>query len=633
MQREQLADVLSEFARTMVTDFPIQAILDRLVERIVEILPITGAGVTLISPGRDPQYVAASSSAALRFERLQTELDEGPCLAAYRTGTAISIPDLDQEQRFRRFVPRALDAGLAAVFTFPLRHGDAKPLGALDLYRDTPGALSADSMGVAQTLADVAASYLLNAHARQDLLDASAHSHEAALHDALTGLPNRILLLERLDHALLRERRSDKHSALLFIDLNRFKDVNDAHGHQVGDHLLIAIAERLPSVLRPADTLARMSGDEFVILCEDLDDRAEADLIVARITALLAQPFVLANATLAITASVGVAFAERHAARPEQLLHQADLAMYRAKRTFAASRTDRGPYEPDGHDKRLDLQEALAQAASRDELHLAYQPIVTAADGDVTAVEALLRWTHPTHGAIPPGVVIPLAERSGLIVDIGRWVLHQACTEQHRWQHSRNEPIAVAVNVSAHQLMAGGFLDDVAAVLEATSTDPALLCMEVTESIFVRDGERALHVLRQLKHMGIALALDDFGTGYSSLSYLMRYPVDILKIDRSFIAALGHDSPSTPIITAVVQLAHGLGMTVVCEGVETAPQHHELTRLGTDSCQGFHFAPPMSLADLEALVGQRADGRDLHLPARSRTGCIPSTDCPGGRSG
>ena len=237
----QLSDVLSDFARTMLTDFPIQGILDQLVRRIVEIMPITGAGVTLISESSSPHYVAASDGAALRFEELQTVFDEGPCIIAYRTGEAVAVADLSKEDRFPHFIPQALEAGLAAVFTFPLRHGDSQ-LGALDLYRDTPGPLDDDAMVVAQTLADVTSAYLVNAQARSDLVHTAAHAQSTALHDALTGLPNRTLLVERVQHALLSRRRSGKLVAVLFIDLDGFKKVNDTSGHQVGDDLLVAVS-------------------------------------------------------------------------------------------------------------------------------------------------------------------------------------------------------------------------------------------------------------------------------------------------------------------------------------------------------------------------------------------------------
>ena len=612
MAAEELSEVLSEFARTMVTDFPIQGILDHLVKRIVEIMPITGAGVTLISPGSEPRYVAASNEAALRFEKLQTDLGEGPCLAAYLSGKAVSVPDLRDEERFPRFSPRALEAGLTAVFTFPLHH-DAAQLGALDLYRDTPGALSPESMSTAQTLADVAAAYILNAQARAELQESSVRSSEAALHDSLTGLPNRALMLERLEHAFSRGLRSSHTCAVFFVDLNHFKAVNDTYGHQVGDELLVAVAARLRGALRPSDTLARMSGDEFVILCEDLDDPARADAIAVRVDAALAPPFLLSGADVHVTASIGIAFTGRGADAPVDLIRDADLAMYQSKRKNAGHHQVFDLRELHLAEDQAGLEHSLPGAAGRGELHLVYQPIVHAADGRVIGVEALLRWSHPLRGEVSPNVVIPLAEQSGEIVEIGRWVLEQAWAQRQRWSPHPVDDLAMSVNVSGHQLMSPGFAAMVARVLVSGSIDPRLLTLEVTETAFVRDGERALVVLKQLKEMGVQIALDDFGTGYSSLSYLMEYPVDTVKVDQTFIAKLAENPASRTIVTAVVQLAHGLGMTVVSEGVETIGQHQEIAGLGCDACQGFYFAHPMSAASLEALI--QRPGVQRNLPA------------------
>jgi diguanylate cyclase (GGDEF)-like protein len=601
-----LSDVLSEFARTMLTDFPVQGILDRLVKRIVDVLPVTGAGVTLISADLVPRYVAASNESALRFEELQGELGEGPCLAAYHTGEAISIPDLSAVTWFPAFSPRALDAGLAAVFSFPLHHADLQ-LGALDLYRDTPGPLSPNSLAAAQTLADVGSAYVISAQARADLQTTSDQARDAGLHDSLTGLPNRALMLQRLEHARRRGRRSRKTSAVFFLDLDRFKMVNDAHGHHVGNEALMAVAERLTAVLRPGDSLARLASDEFVILCEDLDDASQATAMAVRFDAALARPFTLSDVELNLTASIGIAFTRCGADSPEDLLHDADLAMYRTKRrrgrelpAFDLSEL----YLVEDQDR---LEHALPGAADRGELHLEYQPIVAAEDGRLTGVEALLRWEHPGRGPISPAVLVPLAERSGQIVDIGKWVLEQAWSDRHRWQNDNGGDLSVSVNVSAHQLMSAGFADTVAAILDSASTRPGLLTLEVTESVFVRDGERALFVLNDLKDIGVKLALDDFGTGYSSLGYLRRFPVDTVKIDREFVAHLGEDRASHTIVTAVIALAHGLGMTVVSEGVETAAQHRELMALGCDSCQGFYFARPMPASRLDTLIRHQTD--------------------------
>ena len=601
MPSEQLlSEVLREFARTMVTDFPIQGILDRLVERIVEVLPITAAGVTLISPSGSPRYVAASDALALRFEELQTGLQDGPCRAAYETGRIVVVSDLRIEDRFGRFAAGALEAGLAAVFAFPLRHGDDQ-LGALDLYRDTPGPLNAATMEAAQTLADVAAAYILNAEARSALQDSSERAHERALHDALTELPNRVLFLERLDHAVLRSRRSGNLAAVLFVDLDRFKLINDVYGHRAGDELLVAVAQRLAAVLRPGDTLARLAGDEFAILCEDLDTLARADGIASRIGSELAAPFAVAGTEIEVTASVGIAFLSRGDQVAEQILQEADMAMYQAKRQGGARHQVIDLSEKRRTLQQINLERELRGATTRGELHLEYQPIVETGDGRMTGVEALLRWVHPSEGLILPTITIPIAERSGLINEIGRWVLTQACLDRHPPNgRPRIDDLAVSVNVSAHQLMRPGFPAIVAGVLSETGTDPRLVTLEVTESVFVRDGERALAALDDLKRLGLKIALDDFGTGYSSLEYLKRFPIDIVKIDRKFVCDLEDDAASHAIVYTIVELAHVLGMIVVAEGVETAGQHHQLASIGCDFCQGYFFAHPMPADNLDA---------------------------------
>jgi diguanylate cyclase (GGDEF)-like protein len=620
---QKLSAVLSEFARTMATDFPIQAILDHLITRIVEMLPITGAGVTLITPGEHPRYVGASDASALLYEKLQTELGEGPCLEAFATGMAVEVPDLRDERRFPAFTPRALAAGMRAVFTFPLRNGDHQ-LGALDLYRDSPGVLSSTSLATSQTLADVATAYLVNARTREELRDSSERSRELALHDALTGLPNRTLMLELLDHALQRSHRTEMSTAVLFLDLDGFKTINDTYGHSVGDQLLVAVARRLSHLVRPCDTVARLHGDEFVILCEDLESPDQAGIIVTSLVAAMAAPFVLASVRIEITVSMGIAFADNRHHDAKQVLRDADTAMYEAKR--------RGGAQEQVFDPRVSLsggreglQRDLHRAVSGGELHSVYQPIVTTAGGEITGFEALLRWDHPTRGLVPPMTFIPLAEQSSLIREIGEWVLRRACADHRRWQLRRPAPdIGIAVNISTQQLMAASFPDTVAAALEAENTAPKLLTLEVTESVFVRDSKRALIVLNDLKDLGVMIALDDFGTGYSSLSYLNQFPVDIVKIDRTFVANLGRDSVSAIIVTAVVQLAHALQLTVIAEGIETIEQHRAVTALGCDSSQGFYFAEPMTAPRVDALMHTAVDGAP-RLPRTTTNGAALAT--------
>lgn len=618
---EQLSSVLSEFARTMVTDFPIQRILDRLVERIVEILPITGAGVTLITPGTDPRYIAASDESALRYEQLQTELDEGPCLLAYNSGEAVSMADLCEEDRCPTFTSRALDAGLRAVFTFPLRSG-ADRLGALDLYRDEPGPLEEKTMAAAQTLADVVSAYLINARARAELSETSASSHYSSLHDALTGLPNRVLLEELLEFAIQRAIRSERLPAVLFADLDQFKKVNDTYSHRVGDELLIAVAERLGDLLRPSDVLGRLSGDEFVIVCEDLEHPSQVDAIGERISSALSVPFELSCGPVVMTASVGIAFAD-HGKSVEDLLHRADMAMYQAKAKGGGHHQIIDAHEQQASDRRTALKFDLHTAAKNRELHVAYQPIINTTDRHIIGFEALLRWTHPTYGPISPAVFIPLAEEAGLIGVIGAWVLAQACADRRRWSDvDAAVRLGVSVNVSPYQLMEPGFVDSVKAILRGstTGTEPALLTLEVTESVLIYDSARALLVLGDLKRLGVNLSLDDFGTGYSSLNYLDQFPADVLKIDQTFIGRLDQGRSSRAIVASIVSLSRTLGMKVVAEGVETLKQYDFLSEIDCDACQGFYFAQPMPSDEIDILIDRPDANGAVLLPVYAGSG-------------
>jgi diguanylate cyclase (GGDEF)-like protein len=602
VHQDKLSSVLGDFARTMLIDFPIQGILDHLVERIVEILPITGAGVTLVSPGMAPRHVAASDDVTLRFEQLQTELGQGPCLTAFASGQAVLLPDLAADHRYPVFGPAAVAAGMGAVFAFPLPHGDGR-LGALDLYRDTPGALSPQARAAAQTLADVTAAYLINAQSREEALQAAELFRYRSLHDALTGLPNRVLLLERLEHASQRAKRTHKAVAVLFVDLDHFKRVNDDYGHGVGDELLIAVADRMSGLVRPGDTLARVSGDEFVFLCDDLDSAGDVDLFVDRIEEAFTTPFDLVTVEVAATASVGIAYAGPGETVTEALVLDADTAMYQAKRRgggahqmidlrVAATTHDR-------HQLERDLRTATANA----QLHVAYQPIVRTADESLTGVEALLRWTRPDRGLVSPTIAIAVAEQSELIIQIGEWVLQRACRDWATWrtEHPGNR-LDLSVNVSPRQLLAPGFVAIVRAVLDATGMDPTALVLELTESMLVDVSDRAMRVLGDLKSLGIRLALDDFGTGYCSLSYLRELPVDIIKIDRSFVADLGLDTTASAIAASVTNLAHLLDMIVTAEGVETKEQHEQVVGLGCDLAQGFLYDRPMTAPDLSTLL-------------------------------
>jgi len=594
IDEQNLSVVLSAFASTLATDFPIQSILDHLVEGIITILPITSAGVTLIDDGRAPLYIASSDPSALRVESLQTELGEGPCLSACRSAEVVAITDLSTDGRFPVFARAALDAGLAAVFAFPLRSGQHR-FGALNLYRDTPGPLSARATDTAQTLADVAAAYLLNAQARAGAREMADRFQRIALHDTLTGLPNRLLLNQRLEHASQRARRTHSYAAVLFIDLDKFKKVNDTHGHRVGDHLLTAVARRLSALVRPGDTLARVSGDEFVLLCEDMISPDAVEQLAQRIDTAFSLPFPIGDMDLAITASVGMAFAGPGEKISEQLVADADLAMYQAKHKGGARHQVIDLRAALQTNQLQSLERDLRAACTQGTLDVAYQPIVRTSDGLMTGVEALLRWTHPERGPVPALSVIAIAEQSDLIDEVGAWVLQRACQDRSRWLTDHpGTPLHLAVNVSPRQLTTSELPGIVAKALKDNGMDPAALVLELTESVFMDDSTHALAVITELKTLGLQLALDDFGTGYSALSYLRRLPIDIIKIDQGFVADVDQARPGGAILAAVTNLAHVLGLTVTAEGVETNTQRNEVVALGCECAQGYFYARPMS---------------------------------------
>jgi len=427
-----------------------------------------------------------------------------------------------------------------------------------------------------------------------------------ALHDGLTGLPNRALFMNRLTRGLAGRRQGDAGIAVMFIDLNDFKSINDSLGHSAGDALLQAVSPRLRGLLRSGDTVARFGGDEFVVLCESLAPE-DAVLLAQRILRVFEEPFELAGTRHVLSASVGIAFGEQ-SADPETLVSNADAAMYRAKEH---GRSQLEVFDADVRARvveRLETERRLRRALTGDELHVHFQPIVAVADGTITGFEALLRWTPPDGPAVPPADFIPVAERCGLIDPIGELVLRRACSQATQW-HSALPESRVWVNVSARQLAGPRFGELVRAVLAQTGLEPHRLCLEITESALMEHPARAVETLAGLRALGAHVALDDFGTGYSSLSHLQQFPLDAVKIDRSFIADLATDSKNAAITEAVVRLAHTLGLRVVGEGVETAAQAHALQRLGCEEAQGFLFARPMPGEDVLRLLNDPARGR------------------------
>jgi diguanylate cyclase (GGDEF)-like protein/PAS domain S-box-containing protein len=432
-----------------------------------------------------------------------------------------------------------------------------------------------------------------------------------ALHDTLTGLPNRVLLMERLRHAVqLAQRSSDYLFSVLFIDLDRFKVINDSLGHMLGDQLLVSIAHRLSTCLRPSDTIARLGGDEFVILLEDVKDNAGVIAVADRIQQELSIPFNLERHEVFTAASIGIAFSTTGYDHPEDLLRDADIAMYQAKAQ------GRGRYEifhPGMHTcavALLQLETDLRRALDRQELKLHYQPIISLRTQQIVGFEALLRWQHPQRGMVPPAKFVPIAEETGLITPIGWWVLREACHQMQQWrqQFPHLQSLTVNVNLSGKQFTPH-LTEQLHQILKETQLDAQYLKLEITESILMGSAEAAVATLTQLKQLGIQLAIDDFGTGYSSLSYLHRFPIDTLKVDRSFISKVDVDGEQLAIVRTIITLAWNLGMEVVAEGVETQKQLAQLRALDCEFAQGYFFSKPLDVEAVEQLINQELSER------------------------
>lgn len=426
-----------------------------------------------------------------------------------------------------------------------------------------------------------------------------------AIHDPLTGLPNRERFVEQLQDAL-RHQGGRGRPAVLFIDLDHFQVVNDSLGHAAGDRLLVAVADRLRAAIRPTDILARFTGDEFTILCDAVADEATAVKLADRVSDAIAKPVTLVEGEVYVTASVGIALATGELETAERLLRNADAAMHRAK---DQGRARAGVYDPHAHDQALQhvrTGNELHRALERNELLMHYQPILTLETGRVSGFEALLRWQHPERGLVGPSEFVPRAEETGLVVPIGVWALETSCQQAVRW-HQQGAAVTISVNLSPRQLAEPTLVDAVATVLGRTGIDPTSVWLEITESTLMHDAESAVRTLKALRALGVHLSVDDFGTGYSSMTYLKRFPVDSLKVDRSFIDGLGRDAEDSAICTAVVSLAHSLGLHAVAEGVETAEQLAELRTLGCEMAQGYLFGRPAPADTWGARPDQRLE--------------------------
>jgi diguanylate cyclase len=426
-----------------------------------------------------------------------------------------------------------------------------------------------------------------------------------ATHDALTGLPNRVLLDDRLEQAVVHAERSKHEFAVMALDLDRFKFINDSLGHHAGDELLNRVATRLRGVVNDIDTVARTGGDEFVMLLAPRADREEAVRVARLAIETLKSPVSIAGVTLHLSSSIGVAFYPGDGTTTEQLLAHADAAMYCAKQR---GRNNLQMFEP-GMDTctrdRVKLESELHTALLQGQFELYYQPKVDTGTDRFDSVEALLRWRHPERGLMMPEDFIPAAEESGLIIAIGEWVLREACRQCKAWQQEGLPPVRVAVNVSATQFRQGNLLGVIRAAVAHSGLDPRFLEIELTESAVMMNPEESAAILAELNGMGLLVSVDDFGTGYSSMSYLRRFPIDNLKIDRGFVKDLITRSDDASIVRAIISLAHSLRLKVVAEGVETLEQLHSLKSMGCDQYQGFHFSPPVAASELAELLRER----------------------------
>jgi diguanylate cyclase (GGDEF)-like protein len=480
----------------------------------------------------------------------------------------------------------SINSDLCNGWSVPIFSAGGSILGVLAIHYHFPRKPSdaeINLLGKASRLAAIAIE-------QRQLTDRLAHQ---AQHDALTGLPNRGLFEARLEDTLAEARQQGSMVAVLFVDLDRFKQINDTLGHTVGDMLLQQVARRLGGCVRRTDMLARMGGDEFTLLLTDLKDPQYAMRVSQKLLDALKPSFRVDDYELFVTASIGISIYPRDGKDVATLQRNADSAMYRAKKQ---GKNIFQIFVPEIHAtafESLALENALRKALENGELRIHYQPQVDATDR-LAAMEALLVWDHPRLGMLSPSQFIPVAEESGLIFPIGNWVLRQACRQNAAWQKAGYSPVKVAVNVSAMQFTRSGFVDTAARALAESGLDPSLLELELTESMVMQDVEESSRQMQSLRALGIGLAIDDFGTGYSSLSYLRRFPIDALKIDRSFLRDLDTEPNTMPLINAIVTLAHSLQLCVIAEGVENHSQHEALRLAGCDRFQGFLFGPPVA---------------------------------------
>jgi diguanylate cyclase (GGDEF)-like protein len=595
LRRQSLLERLSRIQRSIVHRAALQDVLDGIVAGASELLGDEISALRLVEPHNPLQMVMAAATGV-----------PGDLLEPMRRGTvgegvggqAISTGELVVQEDYSRWAD-ALDAfrarGLQAAMAAPV-HENGAPVGSLTVASFRPGRhYSPTEQEVLLAFAEHASLALTDARNFEDAV------HQA-FHDSLTGLPNRALFLDRMEHAHARSRRSGAPIAVLFMDLDAFKMVNDSLGHAAGDELLVLVAGRLRRWLRPSDTAARFGGDEFAVLLEDLEHSSAAPRVADRILESLREPFTIQGQEVRVGASIGIATSAMPGS--DDLLRNADLAMYRAK---GLGKGRHAMFEPGMHVavlERLELEVDLQRALERGEMVLHYQPIVELATGHVVALEGLVRWHHPTRGVIQPDDFIALAEESGQIHRLGAWVLERAARDAVGWNAGvrAGDPVRVGVNLSGRQLQEPTLVGEIAAILADTGLAPQNLVLEITETVLMHDLEGTVVRLQELKRLGVRLSVDDFGTGYSSLQYLRRFPLDSLKIAKSFVDGVGGPSQDAAVARAIIELGTSFQLRVVAEGIERTEQRAQLVDLGCEHGQGFLFARPASADQIERLL-------------------------------
>ena len=608
----ELASVLDEFAATVTQEFSLDDILRQLAQAVTRVLQVHGAGVA--APGADGaavRMVYASSGPVQELELSQEKNQEGPCVESLASGRVINLADIGVEGRWPAYQERAVALGVHAVTTVPLVARDHH-WGVLDLYREAPLPLSAAELAAARTLAHLATSYLVVADDRDTARRAQSELAERAMRDTLTGLPVRWVFLEHLAHALARLRRGSHHVAVLFLDLDGLKYVNDTYGHAAGDRLILAGVERVRATLRPSDLLARIGGDEFVVLLEDLAHAEDATEVARRALEALSVPYRTDGHPIPLSASIGVATTTEFDTAGATLIAHADSAMYQAKRagrgSFEVFDPARYARERSSASRQERLARELELALDRGELEVHYQPIIDLDQGSAGrgrgpyAVEALARWRHPERGLLNAGAFIDIAERSGLLPALGGWILRTACRQLSDWDRRLGDgaPRFLFVNVAPVELLQPEHADVVARGLEEAGIEPGRLTVEITESALAQETEAAAAAIEALRTLGCRVAIDDFGTGYSSLSRLIDIAATTVKIDKAFTHGLGSRSGAVAIISAVKALGDSLQRIVIAEGVEDEETLQQLRELGIRHVQGYHLSVPMSAEDLVA---------------------------------